>query len=44
MVLIKSDLSEDPSMLFTDLSKNLFAAFLQLRKVNDVVTVFGLEA
>jgi hypothetical protein len=44
MVLIESDFSEDPSMLFTDLSKNLFATFLQLRKVKYVVTVFGFEA
>jgi hypothetical protein len=44
MVLIESDFSEDPSMLFTDLSENLFATFLQLRKVKYVVTVFGFEA
>jgi hypothetical protein len=44
MVLIESDFSEDPSMFFADLSENLFAAFLQLRKVKYVVTVFGFEA
>ena len=44
MVLVESNFSEDPSMFFTDFSENLFAAFLQLRKVKDVVTVFGFEA
>jgi hypothetical protein len=44
MVLIKSNFSEDPSMLFANLSENLFATFLYVRKVKYVVAVFGLEA
>jgi hypothetical protein len=44
MVLVESNLSEDPSMLFTHFSKNFFTTSLDIRKVKDVVTVFGLEA
>ena len=44
MVLIKSNFSEDPLMLFANLYENLFATFLHVRKVKYVVTVFGLEA
>jgi len=44
MVLIKSNFSEDPSMLFANLLEDLFATFLHVQKVKYVVAVFGLEA
>jgi hypothetical protein len=44
MVLVESNLPENPSMCFADLSEQFFTTSLDIRKVKDVVTVFGFEA
>jgi hypothetical protein len=44
MVLVESNLSENPSMLFADFLEKLFTPPLDIRKVKDVLTVFGFEA
>ena len=44
MILIKSNFTEGPSMLFSNLLEDLFATFLHVRKVKYVVAAFGLEA
>jgi len=44
MVLVESNLPQDPTILFTDFAEKLFTTSLNFRKVKDVVKIFGFEA